>query len=508
MRFLLYVSLLVCAVGVSYGPALHNGYVFDDSMVIVNNPDIRGSNLAWLVGWDYFEISRETSYRPIVSATHILDARYGSGFGHALNMSLHFLVGAALVFLARPVVGLRAAAIGALLFLVHPAWSEAIYVIAYREDLLCALFLLVTIMAADREKPVTAGLAYALAVLSKEAAVPLPVWMYLVLRLPSCRRFKSSIPVLLTVDLVYLYVRFSLMTYRVTPPPLEGFWPIFQSSVLSEYVRLVVFPWRLNIDYSGYAADHLFQVGAGIWMALAALCFGYRWIQARSELLAPLAWGVLFLLPVMNIVPILNPIAERYLYIPMLLPCAAAGWGVIHFWDRFLAAGSAKRAAAAAVISICCLLMIRTHIRGYDFHDAKTLYTKHLGLNPKSYLMPFGLGYVATTENQPEEAIRWYERTLEVKPGYYPARVGMGRSLMKLGRKEEAGKQFVQAYLSAPNDPDPTLALAVYLADQGDTEHAILLIQMAKQMSPVAGNINPALLEILRHFRSKTERAP
>lgn len=113
--------------------------------------------------------------------------------------------------------------------------------------------------------------------------------------------------------------------------------------------------------------------------------------------------------------------------------------------------------------------------------------------------MPYGMGYLSVQNNQDTDAVEWYRQTLEKNPRFHPARVAMGRSLMKLGRAKEAGEAFADAYLNTPNDPDAVLSFAVFLIQQGDTSNALPLIQHFKQLSPTRSTTDPTILKIMRH---------
>ncbi len=110
---------------------------------------------------------------------------------HAASWALHALVAALLAWLLARRLGRTAALFGGLLFAVHPAGCEATSWIAAGGDLLMTLFLVLATMAATGPPPTLlraglAGLAFGLALLSKEhaiAALP-PLALLLTFRRP------------------------------------------------------------------------------------------------------------------------------------------------------------------------------------------------------------------------------------------------------------------------------------------------------------------------------------
>ena len=93
--------IFLAVVGLTYFPAIRNGFVLDDGTAIVDNRDLDNPSLSWIFGRDYFEISREISYRPMVTLTHLLDRRWGAPGGHLLNLLLHASVGAGLFLVGK-----------------------------------------------------------------------------------------------------------------------------------------------------------------------------------------------------------------------------------------------------------------------------------------------------------------------------------------------------------------------------------------------------------------------
>ena len=165
LRVLLCLSAVAA---LTYLPAFQNGWVMDDGYVISQNRDLDIPILEWIFGADYFIFSRELTYRPVVSLTHVLDRWWGLAVGHALNLALHAVTCTVLYALGKSLFGRSAALWGTLLFLVHPAYSEAVYVITFREDLLCGVFLASAFWAALRAKTFWSALFFGAALLSKK----------------------------------------------------------------------------------------------------------------------------------------------------------------------------------------------------------------------------------------------------------------------------------------------------------------------------------------------------
>jgi hypothetical protein len=209
------VAFSAAAAAACYLNALENAFVFDDTLAIVNNPDIRpGAPLADLLLHDFWGKALEKedshkSYRPLTVLSfraHTLwtGREAAPRYFHAVNVVLHAATAACVAGLgawlwprrnadsrhgggathgARPRP--RVALLAGLLFAAHPVHVEAVTGVVGRAELLCALFCFASVAAYGRcasggrarSRLACVGYGacvpvwYALAVLSKETGV-------------------------------------------------------------------------------------------------------------------------------------------------------------------------------------------------------------------------------------------------------------------------------------------------------------------------------------------------
>lgn len=135
----------------AYLNTLHHQFVFDDFRIIVNNPYIKDwKYFPTLFTGNYFKISGELSYRPLVTLSYFIDYTlwHHNPFGfHLANLLLHALN----VFLVYSLISeitkdLKLAGISSLFFGVHPILTETVNSVGFREDLLCATFFSVDVI--------------------------------------------------------------------------------------------------------------------------------------------------------------------------------------------------------------------------------------------------------------------------------------------------------------------------------------------------------------------------
>ena len=208
---------------------------------------------------------------------------------HLLSMVLHAANVCLVYTLGRRLTGsLKAALFGSLLFAVHPLRVEPVVWIAARPDLLCAMFCLLSLLLLDvyarhDRLPVVAiaasgsVISFALALLSKEAALALPGVAALLLGLfPGRRARVHSVAVVASYGIAlgaYLLLRIRVFGSMAGYDPGMNLWNTWFPSALLRQLSDFLFPVHREL-----VGSTLGPVGGAALtgvMALAALW----WIQ-------------------------------------------------------------------------------------------------------------------------------------------------------------------------------------------------------------------------------------
>ncbi len=170
-------ALVAVTALVAYLPALGLSFTSDDFFILDRVKALGGLHdpLA------YFRLGFFEYYRPLAFLSHALDwtlwGPRGVGF-HLTNILVHAITTVFVFAIGRRLIDRPAAVIAALLFALHPASQEAVYWIAARFDLLATCFMLAALICLWHEGTAAyvCGVAcFALALLSKESALSLPV---------------------------------------------------------------------------------------------------------------------------------------------------------------------------------------------------------------------------------------------------------------------------------------------------------------------------------------------
>lgn len=461
-----------------YANSLKNGFVYDDAFTVADKFFIEDlSNLPQLFDKAYFALSGELTYRPVVTFTYFLDyAMFGLnawGF-HLTNMLLHAINGVLLyTFLAllskdskdRNQIPLLAS----LLFVTHPALTEAVNAISFREDLLAFSFYMATLIlyigSTARSSPIIFLLScvtYSVSLFSKEMAITLPLIVYLYERIYG-RRGKGAGSILfnrynagyIAVTVVYLFFRFF---YFQSPEGEEelhrwGLWERFMTIpvLILSYLKLIVFPVSLSAEYvilpvRLVSPTLLFSSIAVI--SLLAIAF------MKGEKERGIAFGTGFfiatLLPVSNIIQLTNPFAMRYLYLPTAGLAIAAGVIISNI------AGSQdakirRRSIFMLSLSILAIYSAAVVMRNEVWRSDYTLWSDTVRKAPDSGRAHLGLGLSYYEKNRLNDAVRHYQIALSLTPDYAKGHNNLSLVYYQQGRLDDALSELQTALRLKPN---------------------------------------------------------
>jgi tetratricopeptide (TPR) repeat protein len=136
-------------------PVLPGGFVYDERIAVAENPALfQAPPGRVLFTHDYFNLSQEATYRPVVTASYLLDhalwGLWAPGW-RLTNLLLHLACVACLwLLLHQWAVSPYWASLGAAVFALHPLHVETVACVGFREDLLAALGMLLMALLLGR----------------------------------------------------------------------------------------------------------------------------------------------------------------------------------------------------------------------------------------------------------------------------------------------------------------------------------------------------------------------
>ena len=407
IRSLLVSALVALAAWFATAPALDGSYVYDDAQYVVENPAVRGETPLWTSPLGH---PRQGLWRPLT----VLSFRWqweGASEArpmHMVNILLHVAASLLSMMLARRLgLSRTAALVTGLLFAVHPVHAESVAWVTGRAELLATVWVLVGWMAwlsPGRMATVACMVAVAFAGLSKENALVAPALFVAGDLLLHKRQLPWGRLVGLAVTVCGVFAaRLAVLPQLL---PMDG--PFIETSfagrcvvalnILGTAVRLLLWPSELRVEYQ---RQEFLLVDPTNLIAAAGLLTLVVWLCKRQSALAlglliiPLA-----LLPVLNLLPIGEAFGERFLYLPSVGFCLAAG-ALFELRARHELASSKGLGASVAVVLLVLLAAIpacRSATR--VFRDDLSLWQHAARIAPDLPLVRYNLGLFLDRQGQ------------------------------------------------------------------------------------------------------------
>jgi protein O-mannosyl-transferase len=387
----------------TYANALANQFSLDDQWIVLENPLVHSLSGLWRAfGAPYWPNGLVGQYRPLVIASFALDWAVGHGGGwafHLVNVGWHVAATLLVLRLARHVLPEVGAVAAAMLFAVHPVHVEAVSSVVGRSELMAAVFVLAAVLA-HRAGQRRAIAWYALALLSKESGI---VFLGLAvvhdLLLTDDKRSRRTL-YLGYVAVIAAYACLLAWVFRggktvevpsvvwIGATPIERYLTMLR--VVPEYVRLMVWPWNLAIDYTPQTlvlvktVTPMVILGVAILLATAGL-IAFTWRRA-PVVAAGILWFAVAMSPVSNVFFAAGIVlAERTFYLPSVGGVLVIGWVVAEVARRAWSRETARAALVGGLAGIVLLFGLRSWVRTPTWHDNKSLALAWVSTQPEAY---------------------------------------------------------------------------------------------------------------------------
>jgi len=504
-----FILIIIAVTLFTYSNSLLNGFVGDDQVVIEDNKFYRSfDNLPRLFQKDYLTSnvnimiaaeqdmgSGSVAYRPVLSMTYFLDYAIWklAPFGyHLTNVILHLLNCLLLYFLVFFVLkNKRTALFAALLFSVHPTKVEAVVNVGYRADVLSAFFALLSFLCFIRYRDhlnfkrnllfVLSNIFLLLGLFTKESVIVLPVIFVLYDAYFEKDRARSFMAKARSTYLGYgLITVFYLFIY----------WVVFRNNTLGQghlmggtlfshcvsmgriflqYMINFINPASVDIlppkyfpPFNSYSVIS-FPVSILLFVSMIFLSIKmYKKFKPASFFLL---WFIISLAPISNIIPIPNPMAHRFLYLPsvgLIIVLSIILDRVLSNPAHFKNLPDLGKIIKVGIVALCItftialnsnwknnymigamlvenypehaqgyLILGSEYVRGGLFVHAKVLLDRALALGMEDPRLYHYLGICSW--NDEDASITYFLDSINKFPGYTISYIGAGRILLFKG---------------------------------------------------------------------------
>lgn len=493
--------LLLVALAVYY-QALDRDFVYDEIMVIRDSAFITDpANLLHLFGETYKNEAGEQTYRPVVTATYILDCLvwgndpHGSAFGYTLtNLLIHILAAWLLGLVVRQVAPGRPwwAGGAALLYLVHPALVETVISPGNREQILSVLLCLLSAWTWRRGRTENRRISLAvspffllLALYTLEWSVFIPVllaaWAWIDGEAPR-RALRGTVWHWLIVAL-FLILRATVHPEWETGAgewlgggPLGGLWAF--GALFPRYLRLSLLPVALRPSYTYGQPPAWLNVTGLFFLAGLVVATLVGFIRRRRWALGLGLFG-LALAPMSHILmPFWIVMAERYLALPLAggLPLLAVALSSVR-----------HRMGPVLLFLVAAPWALSAHQAALHWKNNLALWERAVRLEPNDQASWTNYGAALDQFGRLDEVVPAHRRARELALGMGQEYAGhlynLVRALGRTGREAEGCDLLVER--AAYVHPDRKLLLeAAQLCRERDPAIAVRAGRMLLDADP------------------------
>jgi protein O-mannosyl-transferase len=530
---------LVLLASVPYLGALDDQFVFDDKVVIAQNPVIKDFDLLGIIGRPYWISSTAAGlYRPLTTLGFATDWAIGRGSPRPFvvtNIVLH-VASTLLVFLLFRRLFPRSEGIGmgiAALFAVHPLHVEAVVGIVGRAEVLAGFLTLLSYriwLDAEKRPASPLGLLPPFlwfgALLAKESAVMLPALLFFHRRgwLPGTSRagIRKTDSAWAVAFALVLFLRALALGGFHAPVADTMDNPLLRvgataralaaGGILARQLWQVLTGLNLSADYS-YAAirpgPSLYVAGA-VTLAIGAATAVFVFRKAKHSIEA---WGLSFFLVFWFItsnllVPVGTAQADRLLYLPLL--------GLLAFAVSLLSRLRPFAGRRSLLHVLVALLVVAGAARSIDrtrvWKNERTLYERTIVDEPLSVKARWNLAVVLQKEEGGKSAARVL-KILDPIARYAPDHPGMlhrqAVAFMFLGQDAEADSLFRAALRAGtPDSADARIELGNLALQRQDGEMALREFDAVGRMNELPEHVaigRASALSLLGRYRESAE---
>jgi protein O-mannosyl-transferase len=453
----------------AYGPALSGPFLLDDSYLPYMLDGYADAPLgAWMQG-----------LRPVLMLSFWLNYQQSAQdpFAyHMVNMLLHFTNGV-LVWLALRRLLTQAgeqgwrrewlAAFAGGLFLAHPLQTEAVSYVASRSETLSVFFFLAAFVVFLYRRTeaasgwVAAGVVtlFAAACMTKEHGAVLLVllWITDYFWTPGfglrgiARNWRLYVPMVVLTVLAVAYVFKRVLAGAGTAGfgVKEFTWVQYfftQCRAIWVYLRMYVVPYGQNLDHQFPISQNVLDHGALFGLIGLVALVSVAWIYRKRFPMA--SYGVFVFLaliaPTSSVVPIVDPLVERRLYLPFI-GLLLVTVGLLRHWK---ASRATLTGALALVLAVEAFL---SYQRNRLYTNAIDMWTDSASKSPAKVRPHFQLAFAYYKAGDCERAADEFAKTAQLARPDFSLLLDWALAYDCANRPGDALAKFREAALIEPS---------------------------------------------------------
>lgn len=444
-----------------YGKTVKYDFVdFDDTALVVANYEYISDyrNIPSFFYRSVFNTANDFYYRPVLTLSFAADAMImakSPAAAHFTNVLLHFISAALLFILLRRLKFNEAFSfLFTAVFIVHPAFVQAVAWIPGRNDTLLMIFIMaMLILVSDYfnsqerrpRKLIVAAIVFLAALMTKETAAALfaliPIFMYVFCPAAKKKDYALVLGVMLAIVIAYMALRSYSVGNAQKMFTLDKYIAktIHALKIYFSYMEYAVMPWRISIIPEKVPFDLFTGLSVLLFLipAAASLFLG---IGRKKVILFGLVWFTALLLPTLGLS--INYWFSHRIY--------TASFGLLLIFLEFFDALSKKKPEAEKYLQLfLCLAVILFSIVSFvqadKFKNRVVFLANAVNEQPDSDVVRIELARYYVSIGDPQKGLEELEK-ISPKEGFrYTLKYyqNLGMVLAMLGRYDEAEEIFL-----------------------------------------------------------------
>jgi protein O-mannosyl-transferase len=513
-------SLIALTAFIVYSNSFDCQFHFDDESGIVKNHLI--TRLSYFYNIDPWL----NLHRPLANFSFALNYHFSKlnvSSYHLVNLIVHIIAGIFIFLLIKLILDLNNyknakidrhknlfALLAALIFVVHPIQTQAITYIVQRMASMAAMFYIMSIYFYSRgrieqvqnNKVLKAILLYISALMSgifgvmtKQSAITFPfaflLFEFCFIRNKENKIFKNYITIsfsaLIIACVAFLFFNGNILTSALHGTDISSMdYLINQFVIIVKYLRLTVLPinqcadyGNINFGYPYIKSFSRFDVIGCFLLLIGLFALAVYFYKKNKAFSFGIFWFFLTLSIESSVIPIADPMFEHRMYLPMV------GMSIFLMNSLFMMLPKLKTIYIYSFItSVIFFLGILCHSRNDVWKYDLTLWTDVTESAPNNTRAWYNKGLALAKAGKHEEAVKSYDRAIEIKPEFYEAFNNKGIVLYKLGKYEEAVNCYDKAIKIKPEYFNAWFNKGNVLHKLGNLEEAVKCYDKVIEINP------------------------
>lgn len=459
--------LIILLTFITYSGSLKNGFCWDDSQNIINNPELNGHSGPSFI--KLISTAYVNAYTPITQISYWLNYQISQlkpASYHFIDLILHLIAITLVYRFVRLLLkdGL-AALFAAALFALHPLQVETVSWVSARSTTICVIFLLMALTeyvnylrGAGRKSIWFVFFYFILACFAKQSAIVLPVLLFAV---DYFEKRKISFPGIfeklpfIFVALLFVFLTLHFRHDDASIAGLQDSYSIGQKVLIplfsaGYYVFHFIFPFQLTTAFGipNLERDSFpWEIYPALIVLILFVVFAIKPGPYQRHFVFANLFYFISLAPVLQIIPFgRDLVADRYAYLPLVGLCLLTGVLLKNLISNY------PRKSYSFLGIVVLFLAYISHSMTEVWKNDITLFENAISKRPENFFPYYYLGSHYTNLGDTRKAMEYFDASLSLKPDYADTYINRAKAISQTGNADLALLDLEKAMKLSPGN--------------------------------------------------------